>query len=113
MMPSTPGGSNPSVTAIPASASVPPAKATPKDPLADVVDLDGDGDNGRMNGGGDSNAERKEEINGGGGMFPMKKRRRDDDVNNFHNFVGHEIIDGEDEDDGKGRVLLLSLTDFV
>ena len=99
------------MTATPAS--VPPTKAMPKDPLADVVDLDGDGDIGRMNGGGDSVVERKEEMNGGGGMFPMKKRRRDDDVNNFRNFVGHEIIDGEDEDDGKGRDHLLGLTDFV
>ena len=89
------------MTATPAS--VPPAKTTPKDPLADVVDLDGDGDNGRQNGG-NGIVERKGEMNGGGGMFPMKKRRRDDDdVNNFRNFVGHEIIDGEDEDDGKGR----------
>ena len=43
-----------------------------------------------------ANGERKE-LNG----FPKKKKRRKDEENNFSNFVGHEIIDGEDEDDGK------------
>ena len=97
------GGGNPSVTAIP-TASV-PAKAMPKDPLSNVVDLsDGDEDNGggrlspfREDGGaGDRKVEKREENDG---LFPRKKRRRDEE--NFNNFVGHEIIDGEDEDDGK------------
>ena len=79
----------------------------PKDPLSNVVDLsDGDEDKGGVGrlspfdgGAGDRKVEKKEEN---GAIFPRKKRRRDEDMNNFHNFVGHEIIDGEDEDDGKG-----------
>ena len=91
------------MTAIPASAA--PSKAMPKDPLANVVDLDGPGNNGlspfREDGGDRSMGEKKEgDMNGGGngnGMFPRKRRREE----NYNNFVGHEIIDGEDEDDGK------------
>ena len=80
-----------------------PAKQ-PKHSLPKVVELQSSGDEadgaaeaGKKDGAPpDANGERKE-MNG----FPKKKKRRKDEENNFSNFVGHEIIDGEDEDDGK------------
>ena len=53
--------------------------------------------------------EKKEGENANGVGLPRKKRRRDE--NNFNNFVGHEIIDGEDEDDGTRDAHLDELMD--